>query len=181
MDEELRETPLDSRVIHRGRLLALRDDIVRLANGAQASREVVEHPGAVAVVAIDDAGRVVLVRQWRHAVGRATWELPAGTRDVEGESPLETAKRELEEETGFLAGAWRDLGSAPLTPGYSTELMHYFAAADLTPSTPHLDDDELVRVGQFTGDELSALVREGQLDTKTIAGLALAGRPVTHA
>jgi hypothetical protein len=92
----LHETPVGRRAIHAGRLISMFDDQVSLADGTLTHREVVEHPGAVAIVAIDAEGRVVLVRQWRHPVGRALWEIPAGTRHRD-EPPLQTAQRELEE------------------------------------------------------------------------------------
>jgi 8-oxo-dGDP phosphatase len=177
-DPRLEETAVGSRAIHTGRLLRVREDTVTLPGGGVAIREVVEHPGAVAVVAVDDQGRVVLVRQWRHALGRALWEIPAGTRDVDGETPRQTAQRELAEETGLAAQRWRELGSAPLTPGYSTEIMHFFAAEELSEVEAHTDDDELVVVGRFGPEELGALFAESQLDVKTLAGLALAGRAV---
>jgi len=129
-------------------------------------------------VAVDDSDRVVLVRQWRHAVGRATWELPAGTCDVAGEAHEATAARELVEETGLAAATWTLLATAPLTPGYSTEVMHFFAAGDLSPVAGHADEDEVVEVGRFDADALAGLLRDGELDVKTIAGLALAGRPL---
>jgi 8-oxo-dGTP pyrophosphatase MutT (NUDIX family) len=174
-DEELRETPLSSRDIHSGRLISVRDDTVRLGNGRTAHREVVQHPGAVAVVAIDDADRVVLVRQWRHPLGRATWEVPAGTRDVRGEEPAETARRELAEEAALAARTWRHLGSAPLTPGYSTEEIDFYLATDLQPAEAHQDDDELVHAGRFDRAGVAGLLRDGEIDIKTIGGLALAG------
>ena len=174
-DDELRETLLKRRDLHRGRLIALHEDRVRLANGHEASREVIDHPGAVAIVALDEEGRVVLVRQWRHAASRATWELPAGTRDRDGEEPAATAERELAEEAGLGADSWRDLGSAPLAPGYSSEVMHFFAATGLRQEQGEPDDDELVRVGRFTRDEVADLISDGETDVKTIAGLALAG------
>jgi ADP-ribose pyrophosphatase len=172
--EHLRETKTSRRVIYEGRLLTFFEDDVTLADGTRAQREVVAHPGAVAIVAIDDHGRVVLVRQWRHAVGRALWELPAGTRDT-GEEPARTAERELAEETGLRALHITPLGSAPLTPGYSTEVMHFFAAVDLNQGATHRDADERMDVEHFDHQGIEALVRGGEVDVKTIAGLALAG------
>jgi ADP-ribose pyrophosphatase len=172
--EHLRETPTARRTIYRGRLLTIREDDVRLVDGTRAQREVVEHPGAVAIVAIDSDGKVVLVRQWRHAVGRALWELPAGTRDP-GEPPLRTAERELAEETGLRAGDLRPLATAALTPGYSTEVMHFFLATGLTQGPIDRDVDERMDVAHHSREEIAALVREGDVDVKTIAGLSLVG------
>jgi len=161
-------------MIHTGRLLTIYDDDVRLADGTPAQRQVVVHPGAVAIVAIDEADRVVLVRQWRHAVGAPLWELPAGTRDP-GEPPLQTAERELAEETGLRAGDLHALAVAPLTPGYSTEVMHFFVATGLTEGPTDRDVDERMDVAHQSREEVARLIRAGEVDVKTIAGLALAG------
>jgi 8-oxo-dGTP pyrophosphatase MutT (NUDIX family) len=172
--EHLRETQTSRRIIYTGRLLTFYEDDVRLADGTRAQREVVAHPGAVAIVAIDESDRVVLVRQWRHAVGRALWELPAGTRDRD-EAPARTAERELAEETGLRAARIVPLAIAPLTPGYSTEVMHFFLATGLTEGPTDRDVDERMDVGRFDRGEISALVRDGEVDVKTIGGLGLAG------
>lgn len=171
---DLRETPVSRHEIYQGRLLHVVDDEVRLADGTVSHREVVEHPGAVAVVALDAAGRAVLVRQWRHPARRALWEVPAGTRD-RGEDPGATARRELQEETGFQAGSWETLGRWYLCPGYSTEEMHFFLARDLVPGEASTDADERVEVGTFSLEEVRSLTDRGAVDVKTIAGLALAG------
>jgi len=172
--EHLRETPTARRTIYSGRLLTVHEDDVCLVDGTRAQREVVEHPGAVAIVAIDSDGRVVLVRQWRHAVGRALWELPAGTRDP-GEPPLRTAERELAEETGLRAGDLRPLATAALTPGYSTEVMHFFLATGLTSGPTDRDIDERMDVSHHSREEVARLIRKGDVDVKTIGGLSLAG------
>jgi 8-oxo-dGTP pyrophosphatase MutT (NUDIX family) len=172
--EHLRETPTARRTIYSGRLLTIYEDDVRLVDGTPAHREVVAHPGAVAIVAIDDADRVVLVRQWRHAAGRALWELPAGTRDPE-EDPDHTAERELAEETGLRAASLRKVISAALTPGYSTEVMHFYLATGLTEGPTDRDIDERMDVAHLSREAVAALIRAGDVDVKTIAGLALAG------
>jgi ADP-ribose pyrophosphatase len=172
--EHLRETPTARRTVYRGRLLTIHEDDVRLVDGTPAQREVVEHPGAVAIVAIASDGKVVLVRQWRHALGRPLWELPAGTRDP-GEPPLRTAERELAEETGLRAAQIRPLATAALTPGYSTEVMHFFLATALTPGPTDRDDDERIDVAHHSREDVATLIRAGDVDVKTIAGLGLAG------
>lgn len=172
--EHLRERLVSRTEIHRGRLLHVVDDEVRLADGTPAHREVVEHPGAVAIVALDAEGRAVLVRQWRHPARRALWEIPAGTRD-RPEEPEAAARRELEEETGYRAARWQPLGGGFLCPGYSTEDMRFFLAQDLTPGTASLDHDERLEVAHFRSEEVKRLAARGDVDVKTTAGLALAG------
>ncbi len=162
------------RPVFDGRLLHVFEDTVRLPAGREARREVVEHIGAVAVVPTAEDGRVVLVRQWRHAVGRALWELPAGTREAE-ESPADTARRELTEETGYQASDWGELGHGPVSPGYSSEEIWFYSAAGLTAGESTPDADELLDVGLFDASELAALAGRGEVDLKTLAGLALAG------
>ena len=126
------------------------------------------------VVAVANDDRVVLVRQWRHAVGRALWELPAGTREKD-EDPAATARRELSEETGYRAEVWRELGHGPVTPGYSGEEIWFFAAHGLIAGASSPDVDELLDVELFDAHQLAGLAREGEVDLKTLAGLALAG------
>ena len=173
--EHLRETQTSRRVIYHGRLLTFYEDDVRLADGTRAQREVVAHPGAVAIVAIDDADRVVLVRQWRHAVDRALWELPAGTRDRD-EAPARTAERELAEETGLRAARIRPLATAPLTPGYSTEVMHFFLATDLTEGPTDRDADERMDVERFDSrPDRGAGPATARWTSRRSAGLGLAG------
>jgi 8-oxo-dGDP phosphatase len=121
-----------SHVNARGRIVTLRTDSVRMPGGEIAVREVVEHPGAVAVVALDDRDRVLMIRQYRHPVEAELWELPAGLRDVEGEPLVQTAQRELMEEAGCRAGDWRVLTDSYTSPGISTERMRIFLARDLT-------------------------------------------------
>jgi 8-oxo-dGTP pyrophosphatase MutT (NUDIX family) len=170
----LRETQTARRPIYSGRLLKVYEDDVRLVDGTRAQREIVAHPGAVAIVAIDGDGKVVLVRQWRHPLGRALWELPAGTRDRD-EPPARTAERELAEETGLRASSMRPLAVAALTPGYSTEVMHFFLATGLTEGPTERDVDERMDVERYDRDAIAALVRDGDVDVKTVAGLGLAG------
>jgi 8-oxo-dGTP pyrophosphatase MutT (NUDIX family) len=122
----------DSAVLARGRIVTLRRDTVRMPDGVLASREVVEHPGAVAVVAIDDAGRVLMIRQYRHPAGALLWEVPAGLRDIAGEPLVQAAQRELMEEAGVRAVDWRVLADFFTSPGISTERLRIFLARDLT-------------------------------------------------
>jgi ADP-ribose pyrophosphatase len=115
-----------------GALVNLRTDLVRMPDGELAERDVVEHPGAVAVVALDDTGRVLLIRHYRHPVGHLLWEIPAGIRDVSGEHPRATAERELLEEAGYRARDWRLLADFFSSPGIITERLRVFLACGLT-------------------------------------------------
>ena len=173
-DDLLREHPVERRTVFQGRLLTVHDDTVETADGNLAGREIVEHPGAVAIVATDADGRVVMVRQWRHAVGRALWEIPAGTL-TPGEEPESAARRELAEETGYTALTWERLAIGPVAPGYSGEMLHLFAARGLSPGNAHTDPDEHVIAQLFTEAEVGHLIAADAVDVKTIAGLALAG------
>ena len=123
---------LDSETVFDGHVISLRRDTVAMPGGGDSVREVVAHPGAVAVVAVDDEGRVVLLRQYRHPVGRYLWELPAGLRDSDGEPPLETAKRELAEEVLLAAERWSLLTTTYSSPGFSDELVLVYLAEGLS-------------------------------------------------
>jgi 8-oxo-dGTP pyrophosphatase MutT (NUDIX family) len=123
---------LDSETVFDGHVFSLHRDTVAMPGGGDSVREVVRHPGAVAVVALDDDDRVLLLRQYRHALGRYLWELPAGLRDADGEPPLETAKRELAEEAELAAGRWSLLATINSSPGFSDELVLIYLAEDLT-------------------------------------------------
>ena len=115
-----------------GRVVRLRRDRVRMPDGQEADREVVEHPGAVAIVALDELGQVLMIRQYRHPAQRQLWELPAGLRDVAGEPLVVAAQRELLEEAGYRAADWRVLADILTSPGISTERLRVFLARDLT-------------------------------------------------
>jgi 8-oxo-dGDP phosphatase len=121
-----------SEILADGRIVTVRRDQVAMPGGQSAGREVVEHPGAVGVVAMDEDGRVLLIRQYRHPVGRKLWEIPAGLRDVAGEAPLQTAQRELVEEAGYLAADWQVLADYYSSPGITNERLRIFLARGLT-------------------------------------------------
>ncbi|HEX2318842.1 MAG TPA: NUDIX hydrolase [Streptosporangiaceae bacterium] len=115
-----------------GSVVTVRRDQVRMPDGAEVGREVIEHPGAVGIVALDDAGQVLLIRQYRHPVGRMLWEIPAGLRDVAGEPPLVTARRELLEEAGYLAADWQVLADFFTSPGITSERLRVYLARGMT-------------------------------------------------
>jgi len=122
---------VSSAELTRSRLVTVRTDEVRTPENQLAERDVVLHPGAVAALALDAADRILMIRQYRHPVGRLLWEIPAGLRDVAGEDPWVTAQRELIEETGYRARDWRVLADFYSSPGYSTERLRIFLARDL--------------------------------------------------
>jgi ADP-ribose diphosphatase len=134
-------------------------------------REIVEHPGAVAIVAVDGDGMVTLVRQRREAVRAILAELPAGTLE-QGETPLECAQRELEEETGLTGGTWRQAAAFYTTPGFCRERMHLFFAQDLERGSANPEDDEELELIRWHVDELETHLAELE-DAKTLAGLLL--------
>lgn len=157
--------------IFRGRIITLRQDDVTLPSGGRATLEIVHHPGASAVVAVDDGGDVVLIRQFRHAVGGFIWEVPAGTLG-EGEAPETCARRELEEETGLVATRWTALGSIVTTPGFCDERIHLFLARDLRETAAALEDDEVLTVSRVPLARALDMVAQGEIeDAKSIAAL----------
>ncbi|HEY1673577.1 MAG TPA: NUDIX hydrolase [Streptosporangiaceae bacterium] len=125
---------------YRGKIISVRSDTIRVPEGTTAEREVVEHPGAVGVVALDTDDRVLMIRQYRHAVGRELWELPAGLRDVAGEPAAQTGRRELLEETGYRARDWHVLADYFSSPGIFTERLRVFLARGLE-EVPAADRD----------------------------------------
>ena len=161
------------RIIYEGRIVKLRIESVRLPNGVLVDLELMRHPGAAAVAAVDDAGRVVLIHQYRHAAGGYVWELPAGVLDHEGESPGACAARELREEVGIEAREWTPLGRIFTTPGFCDEQIHLFLARGLTHMAHERDHDEVIdEVRDVPLDDALAMIRRGEIvDGKTVAGL----------
>ncbi|RXZ42821.1 NUDIX domain-containing protein [Crenobacter cavernae] len=168
---ELTEQELSSEVILEGGFITLRRDRVRLPDGKEATREYVEHPGAVAVLALTDADELVMERQYRYPLRREFLEIPAGKRDA-GEAPEVTARRELLEETGYTARKWRFLGTAFPCIGYADEAIHYFLATGLTQQERALDDGEFLEVLVVPLKKAQAMALSGEVcDSKSIVGL----------
>ena len=168
-----REETLSSRRVYEGAIVKLRVDRVRMSSGHEAVREVVEHSGAVTIVAVDREGRVLLVRQHRYPTGRSLLELPAGTLERD-EEPEACAARELEEETGFRVGRLQRLGGFFVAPGYSTEYLQAYLATDLEPGSAGGDDDEDIEALALPLAEVLRLVDAGELeDAKSLAALFL--------
>jgi ADP-ribose pyrophosphatase len=169
--KDLAEHTISSELVYDGKLLRIRRDQVRLPDGGTAEREYIQHPGAVMIIALLDSGELVMERQYRYPLRRDMIELPAGKIDP-GEPPLETAKRELLEETGYTASDWRHAATIHLAIGYSDERIEIFLAKGLKQEGAKPDDEEFLQV--FTLPLAIALewVREQRItDAKTISGL----------
>ena len=158
--------PDDSRLVFDGKLID-----VTIEHWGDREREIVEHPGAVAIVAVDAEARVWLVRQLREATRMHLVELPAGTCE-DGEEPLATAKRELREECGLTGGAWTELTAFWTTPGFCREYMHVYLAEGVVPGEADPDEDEAVEIVHWPVEELESRLGEVE-DAKTLVGLLL--------
>ncbi|MFC4949006.1 NUDIX domain-containing protein [Pseudonocardia sp. GCM10023141] len=180
-----------SKDIYTGRVMALRADEVEMPGGRVAVREVLEHPGAVAIAALDADDRLMMLHQYRHPVGRRLWEMPAGLLDVAGEDPVEAAKRELAEEAGLAAADWSVLVDLTTSPGFSDESVRIFLARDLTEvGRPDLGDDEEADLSTrwvslsvavrmvLSGTIVNAITVAGVLAAHAIAGAPAAARPL---
>lgn len=170
-------TTVSSRDVHVGRVVALRVDEVAMPGGGTASREVVEHLGAVAVVALDDAGAVTLIHQYRHPLGRRLWELPAGLLDAGGETPPAAARRELAEEVGLAASEWVTLVDVAVSPGFTDEVVRVFLARGLTVVDRDAQGEEEadLEARAFPLDEAVGMVLAGEVvNGPAVAGLLAA-------
>ncbi|MEQ2456817.1 NUDIX hydrolase [Flavonifractor hominis] len=166
---QLWEKTVESQVIFRGRIITVRLDQAELVNGKLASREVVEHPGGVAVLPLYDDGTVSVVRQFRYPFGEVVTELPAGKLEP-GEDHRLAALRELEEEVGARCGTLSYLGCLYASPGFSSEVLHMYLAQDLTQGECHPDEDEFLEVERIPFDTLVEQVMAGTIrDAKTVA------------
>ena len=161
-----------TREIYKGRVISVRVDEIEVPAGI-VRREVVEHPGAVVIVPIDAEGRILWITQHRWAAQRELLELPAGTLE-QGETPEQTARRELPEETGFAAATWQSLGGFYSAPGFCDEYLYAFSASDLTPEDADGDDDEDIEVVPLSLEESFARIDAGEVeDAKSLAALML--------
>jgi ADP-ribose pyrophosphatase len=165
---------LSTNVLHRSRIFAIVEQVLRLASGRTVVRQVVKLPGAVVIMPEAADGRLLLIAQYRFAVGATLLEFPASTLEP-GEEPLQCARRELLEETGYRADYWRALGSLYPSPGYCDEQQHLFMATGLVPDHAAAHDDEVIEVKPLTVREVEQAITDGALvDTKSIAACARA-------
>jgi ADP-ribose diphosphatase len=171
--------PSEIRTVYTGRIFTLQVETIPLPKGGTLAAEIIRHPGSVVIIPLTESGDLMLVQQYRHAVGRTVWELPAGSLKP-GEDVERAAIRECHEETGLIPSRVEPVGSFYPTPGYCDELMHFFKATGLrTPGAgdeaAHQDEDEDIEARPFTRAEVEAMMKSGAIvDLKTLAGLALA-------
>ncbi|MCL2149345.1 MAG: NUDIX hydrolase [Dehalococcoidia bacterium] len=162
---------IGSTIVHQGDIFRLRRDEVVLPSGRKATREVVEHADAVAVVAVDGTGSVLLERQYRHAASKELLEIPAGGIEP-GETPEAAICREMQEETGFFPRKLKKIGGFYSAPGWATEYLHLFIATDLVPSPLSAEDTDEIKLETVPISRISQLIVEGVIeDGKSIAGL----------
>jgi ADP-ribose pyrophosphatase len=166
---------LSTRQIYRGRIFTVDVDRVKLPHGPELDMEVVRHPGSVVIIPVPVPGKIILVRQYRHVVGRYLWELPAGSL-APGEDSTEGARRECHEEIGLVPGALEQVAALYPTPGFCSERMFFFRCTDLQKPTTeaHQDEDEDLEPRTFTLDDIRTMLRMGDIaDMKTAVGLGL--------
>jgi 8-oxo-dGDP phosphatase len=167
-----------SKDVYAGRVMALRADEVLMPSGRVAVREIVEHPGAVAIAALDADDRLMMIHQYRHAVGRRLWELPAGLLDVRGEDPLVTAQRELAEETGLAASEWSVLVDVTPSPGFTDEAVRVYLARGISEvgRPEHTDDEEADLAARWVSLPVAVrMVLSGTIvNATTVAGVLAA-------
>ena len=164
------------KIVYRGKVFNLVRENVILENGTTTDVEFIEHPGATAIIPFLDDTRIVLLKQYRHALKKYIWEIPAGTLDPQ-EDIISCAKRELIEETGYSAGQWQKLGEITPVPGYSDERIHIFLARELQPAGRNLDPDEVIQVEEVDFFKALEMIGDGQIqDAKSIAGLFMASQ-----
>jgi ADP-ribose pyrophosphatase len=167
----MQERTIESRQVYEGRRIKLHVDRVVLPSGRETTREVVDHPDCVAIVAVDAENNVMLVRQFRYALAQELLEIPAGVIEP-GEEPVQSAFRELEEEIGYTAAKMVRIGGFYSSPGCFTEFLHLFLATELEPGHKAVQDDEITEVVPVPLEQVHNLITSGELrDAKSIAGL----------
>lgn len=167
------EKTLTSKLLHKGRHFNFKTDEIQLPSGKTTTRDIIDHPGAVAIVPILDDGRVLLVKQYRYTTGKELLEIPAGTLE-KGEAPDNCARRELKEETGYTAGSMKKILAMYMAPGYSNEVIHLYFATALKAGEPRAEEDEDISLEVYSADELLDGIEKNTIeDAKTIAGVLI--------
>ena len=173
-DLDLIVTKISSENIYDGTLLHVKKDKVELPNGDISYREWIKHPGASAVIPVTDNNEIILVRQYRYPIQALTMEIPAGKLDVAGEDPLECAKHELEEETGYSAQEYQFLTKLATTVGFSDEFIYIYAARGLKAGQQHTDEDEFINVVTVPLAKAVEMVHSGEiLDGKSVVAILM--------
>lgn len=171
---EFEEKTLNSEYLLKTFIVDVKQDKVKLSNGNESTRIVVEHPGGVVVVAQKSADTILMVEQYRYPIKGAYLELPAGKLE-KGEDPFLAAQRELEEETGYKSENWKSLGFINTTPGFCDEKLYLYIATDLKFVGEHPDNDEIILAKEYKIDDVFEMIKNGQInDSKTICGLTRA-------
>lgn len=169
-----------SETIYTGRVYKLVRENITLPNQIKVDLEVIRHPGAAAIVALTDKKEIIMVRQYRHAIGDFIWEIPAGTLDPH-ENHLACAKRELEEETGFSGKNWKKLGEIVPVPGYSDERILLYLATELYEVGGHPEQDECLSVHMISFDHVMDMIYKGDIcDAKTISGIFMVMKAIDN-
>jgi ADP-ribose pyrophosphatase len=167
------ERTVTSRFVYTGQIVKLRIDTVETTGGRRATREIVEHADCIAVVPVDEQGSILLVKQYRYAVGKELLEIPAGGIDP-GEDAISAVRREMSEETGFSPKTVNKLGGFYSSPGFCTEYMHIFLATDLMPNRLEAEDTEGITVVRVKPKDIEGLIASGAIcDSKSVAGLCI--------
>jgi ADP-ribose pyrophosphatase len=169
--------PSDVRTIYTGRVFTVQIESITLPKGHHLDAEIIRHPGSVVIIPVTDGGEIILVKQYRHAIGRSAWELPAGSLKP-GEDIEAAARRECHEEIGMVAGEMRRLGAFFPTPGYCDEEMNFYVATGLRPprddEDAHADEDEDIEAQPFSRARIAEMIASGDIiDLKTLAGMRL--------
>ena len=161
-------------IVYHGKIFEVIRENITLENGTTTDVEFIEHPGAAAIIPFLDDNRIVLLKQYRHALKKVIWEIPAGTLDPQ-EEIISCAKRELIEETGYSASGWQKLGEITPVPGYSDERIHIYLSTELQPAAQNLDADEVIQVQEVEFNKALEMIGNGKIqDAKSIAGLFMA-------
>lgn len=168
------EIKISGETVFCGKIFNIEKDVVRVQNGHLKEREVMKHPGGVVILALNE-NKIIFVKQYRYGAKDFLSELPAGKFDKPGENPLEAAKRELSEETGYIAEEWKELGFIYTSPAISCEKLYLFLARSLTKGAPHPDNDEFLEISEIEKEKVFNMIISGEItDAKTICAIAKA-------